>query len=232
LTNDIAEQALALFQTVEEKGGFVEAFTQGFIQEEIAKIAEKRNKNIATRRENFLGTNQFPNFNEVLDKVQSEVLEPVSCKADNAIAEPLSLYRGAMGFEAMRLKTDKSGKRPKAYMLTIGNLAMRKARAQFACNFFAVAGFEVVDNNGFATIEEGVKAAKAANADIVVLCSSDDEYATLAPEAKEALTNEVLVIAGAPACADELKAKGIENFVNVRSNVLEELKRYQSIVLK
>ena len=61
---------------------------------------------------------------------------------------------------------------------------MRKARAQFACNFFAVAGFAVQDNNGFETVEEGIAAAKAAGAGIIVVCSSDDEYAEIAPAVK------------------------------------------------
>ena len=52
-------------------------------------------------------------------------------------------------------------------MLTIGNLAMRQARAQYSCNFLACAGYEVVDNLGFPTVEEGIEAAMAAKADIV-----------------------------------------------------------------
>ena len=52
-------------------------------------------------------------------------------------------------------------------MLTIGNLAMRQARAQYSCNFLACAGYEVVDNLGFSTVEEGIEAAMAAKADIV-----------------------------------------------------------------
>jgi methylmalonyl-CoA mutase len=113
-------------------------------------------------------------------------------------------------------------------MLTIGNLTFRKARAQFSCNFFAVAGFNVIDNNGFKTIDEGIAAAKAKNADIVVLCSSDDEYAELAPAAAEKLDNEILVVAGNPACKEELEEKGITNFIHVKSNILEELNAYQT----
>jgi len=130
----------------------------------------------------------------------------------------------------LRYTTDmysKENKRPVAFMLTIGNLTFRKARAQFACNFFAVAGFTVIDNNGFATAKEGVEAAKAAGADIVVVCSSDDEYASIVPVVAEQLDEEILVVAGAPKCADELKAKGISNFIHVKSNILEELKGYQ-----
>jgi methylmalonyl-CoA mutase len=114
-------------------------------------------------------------------------------------------------------------------MLTIGNLNMRKARAQFACNFFAVAGFDVLDNNGFTTVEEGWAAAQKAEAQIVVICSSDDEYTELAPAAFDAINGKaIFVVAGAPANTDELKAKGITNFISVKSNLLAELKAYQS----
>ena len=143
---------------------------------------------------------------------------------------PIKLYRGAEAFEEMRLRTDKSGKRPVVFMLTIGNLNFRKARAQFSSNFFACAGFEVIDNNGFENIEQGVQAAREKNADIIVLCSSDDEYTTYGPELQATVNKEVIVIAGNPACKDELSAKGITNFVHVRSNVLEELKRYQQVL--
>jgi methylmalonyl-CoA mutase len=34
------------------------------------------------------------------------------------------------------------------------------------------------------------------------------------------------VIAGNPACSDELKAAGIENFIHVKSNIIETLKMY------
>ena len=91
-----------------------------------------------------------------------------------------------------------------------------------------MAGFEVIDNNGFATIDDGMKAAFAAKADIIVLCSSDDEYATLAPEAFNKLANKaILVIAGAPTCQAELEAQGIKNFISMKANVLETLKFYQ-----
>ena len=109
-------------------------------------------------------------------------------------------------------------------MLTIGNLAMRLARAQFSSNFFGCAGYEIIDNIGFNSVKEGVDAAMEKGADIVVLCSSDDEYAEFAPEAfKELDGRAMFVVAGAPACMDDLKAQGIENFIHVRVNVLDTL---------
>ena len=117
-------------------------------------------------------------------------------------------------------------------MLTIGSLAMRKARAQFACNFFAVAGFEVLEGKGYSSVEEGIADAVEAGADIIVICSSDDEYAEFAPVAAEMLIDQIFVVAGNPACKEDLEAKGIKNFIHVRSNVLEELTRYQKELFK
>jgi len=231
LTASLANEAWALFLAVQDKGGFIAAFKEGFIQDEIKNMAAKRDKNIALRRENLLGTNQFPNFNEKIDtEFDGSVFEPVDLTEEGAEVETLKPYRGAQAFEVLRYTTDvfsKENKRPLAFMLTIGNLTFRKARAQFSCNFFAVAGFTVIDNNGFTTVEEGVAAAKTAGADIIVVCSSDDEYTAIVPAVAEQLDKEILVVAGAPACRPELEEKGITNFINVKSNILEELKAYQ-----
>jgi methylmalonyl-CoA mutase len=231
LTDAIATEAWKLFLEVQGKGGFTAAFREGFIQTQVGDVAKKRANAIATRREILLGTNQYPNFNEIITKETSDQSYVCDCcKTDDTtkIAEPLKLFRGAEAFEALRLATDKMG-RSKVFMLTIGNLTMRKARATFACNFFACAGFEVVDNNGFKTVEEGFKAAIDAKADMVVICSSDDEYATLAPEAFEKLGSKaILVVAGDPVCKPELETKGIKNFISIKSNVLETLKFYQN----
>lgn len=233
LTESIADEAWRLFLDIQDKGGYLAAFKAGIIQEAIKATAQKRDLAVATRNENFLGTNQFPNFGETLEKeMPAELFAPENKSDANAECETLKPYRGAQAFEAMRYKTDiysKENGRPKVIMFPIGNLNMRKARAQFACNFFACAGFAVEDHNGFKTVEEGVKFVTENNAKIVVICSSDEEYETIAPEVFEALQGKaIMVVAGAPACTDDLKAKGITNFINVKSNVLETLKAYQA----
>ena len=68
-----------------------------------------------------------------------------------------------------------------------------------------------------------------AKADIIVLCSSDDEYAEYAVPAFKAIDGKAMfIVAGNPACTEELKAAGIENFIHVRCNVLETLKEYNA----
>ena len=231
LTNSLADVAWKLFLEVEEKGGFSVAVNAGEIQNAVNASNVARKKAVATRREILLGSNQYPNFTEVAaDKIQ----EKGSCccgggHCGEATIPALDFYRGASEFEALRMATEKSGKTPKVFMLTIGNLAMRLARSQFSANFFACAGYKIIDNLGFDTVEAGVEAAVKAGAEIVVLCSSDDEYAEFAPAAYKALAGRAeFVVAGAPACADDLKAQGIDQFVNVKSNVLETLKAFNA----
>lgn len=200
------------------------------------ETSEKRHTDVARRKEILLGTNQYPNINETA----AAKIKATGChcgcshsvdEEDSANALPTS--RAASDFEALRLATEAAANRPKVFMLTIGNLAMRLARAQFSTNFFGCAGYEIIDNLGFDTVEQGVDAALEKGADVVVLCSSDDEYAELAPAAYKYLNGRAeFVVAGAPACSDDLKALGIVNFVNVRSNVLDTLRAFNAKLLK
>ncbi len=231
LTISVARQAWDIFLQVEEGKGFLEAVKAGRVQEAINGSGKSRHVAVSQRKEILLGTNQYPNFTEKAG--DKKPLESTCCCAGTGSCEKpvatLNFDRAASEFETLRLQTEASGKRPKAFMLTIGNLAMRQARAQFACNFLACAGYQVIDNLGFATVEEGVEAAMKAKADIVVLCSSDDEYAEYAIPAFKALDGRAMyVVAGAPACMDELKAAGIEHFIHVRVNVLDTLKEYNA----
>lgn len=235
LTVSIAKQAWELFLQVEEEGGMTEAVKAGRIQEAVNGSNKARHEAVSKRKEILLGTNQYPNFTELAGE-KSPLTSACCCGNGNEESDTefatLNTDRAASEFEALRLQTEHSGKRPKAFMLTIGNLAMRQARAQFSCNFLACAGYEVIDNLGFPSVEEGVKAAINAQADIIVLCSSDDEYAEYAiPAFQEVNGRALFIVAGAPACMDDLKAAGIENFIHVRCNVLETLREYNKKLL-
>ncbi len=232
LTVNIAEQAWKLFLATEEEGGFFALAGEGKIQAAVNESCAKRHTDVARRKEILLGTNQYPNVNELAaGKIEKKA--GCCCSGEQKGANALAMKRAATDFEALRLATEASANRPKVFMLTIGNLAMRLARAQFSTNCFGCAGYEIIDNLGFETVEAGVDAALEKGADIVVLCSSDDEYATFAPEAFKYLAGRAeFVVAGAPACAEELKAAGIEHFVHVRCNVLETLQQFNAKLLK
>lgn len=227
LTTSLADAAWKLFLKIEDEGGFLAAAKKGTVQDDINATNIKRHGDAAKRKEFILGTNQFPNFTE-----KSDGKEPMdkchhSCGQESTPFKAIESSRLAADFEQLRLATEHGKKVPTAFMLTIGNLAWRQARAQFSSNFLACAGYKIMDNLGFDTVEEGVDAALKAGADIVVLCSSDDEYATYAVPAFKYLDGRAMfIVAGAPACMEDLKAAGIENFVHVKCNVLETLREY------
>lgn len=236
LTDSIAEQAWKYFLEIDDAGGFVAAFMKGDIQKKINQTAQKRQTAIANRKEILVGTNQYPNFSEYLDEsVEDAVMETDHCQTDDSLAEPLKICRGAQPFEKLRAATDKfarNAKRPNVFMFTYGNLAMRRARAQFSGNFFACAGYLITDNNGFDTVDAGVEAALAARADIVVVCAADDDYPVIAPEIREKIgDNAIVVIAGYPKDSiDELRQKGLRHFIHIKSNVLETLNEFQRLL--
>lgn len=234
LTVAIAQEAWKLFLATVDEGGFFACVGDGRVQKAVNDSCAKRHTDVARRKEILLGTNQYPNINEkAADKIENAACKcHCGCGGHEEGPNALVNKRAATDFEELRLATEAAAKRPKVFMLTIGNLAMRLARAQFSTNFFGCAGYEIIDNLGFNTVEEGVDAALAKGADVVVLCSSDDEYAELAPAAYKYLDGRAeFVVAGNPACTDDLKAVGIKDFVHVRCNVLDTLRDFNNRLL-
>ena len=230
LTMSLAKVAWQLFLDVEDKGGFMALVANNEIANAVNTSAASRFDKVAKRKEQLLGTNQFPNFTEISGDKRA-----LSCKCGCHEPEEgvvtLNDKRLASGFEELRQATEQAEHTPVVFMLTIGNLAMRLARAQFSDNFFGCAGYKLIDNNGFATVEEGVEAAMAAKADIVVLCSSDPEYPEFIPGAIKALDGRAEFVLAGPE-TDEFKEMGVTNFINVRTNVLSTLKAFNAKLLK
>jgi methylmalonyl-CoA mutase len=232
LTDSIADVTWKSFLEVNDKGGFIKVVESGFVKEDIENTCQKRDMDIAMRKQIILGTNQYPNLEE-------NMIEKIKPHADLHVLGGLKQYRGARAFEALRLSTEvyeKDGhKRPTVFLFTYGNIAMHKARAIFTINFFGCAGYTIIDNPGFKTIEEGINAVIQSNPDILVYCSSDDEYLELIKAANKQIKisnpDLKLIVAGNPVqIIDQLKQEGVDDFIHVRSNVLEILERYQHIM--
>lgn len=243
LTASIADAAWNLFLKVEEMGGMLEGIKRGNIQDEVTASAKQKKDDAANRRTLILGTNQHPNLNErMLEKIQAEETE--FAEEEGALDETsvpytrqpqfktIEIMRLADEFEDLRLATEiwenEGNKRPAVFMLTIGNPAMRKARAGFSSGFFGCAGYHIIDNTGFGTVEEGVQASVKSEAEIVVICSSDEEYAeigaTVAQGIKNSSPDTIVVVAGYPKeIVDSLKAAGVDEFIHVKSNAIDTL---------
>jgi len=227
LTKEIAKKAWQYFLEVEEKGGFYKAIKEGYIQEQVNENAQKMDMKLSQGRISLLGTNKYPNPQEQISDLGKKISPSNTNDGYKKTIKTLKAYRGAIAFEELRQKVDKMENRPKVFLFNFGNVTMRKARATFAQNFFGCAGFEIIDNDGFDKIEQGIEEIKKHKPKIVVACSSDDKYRDFTPELLSQLPKDIkLIIAGNPSSKEELEKAGIKQFIHVKSNILEKLTQF------
>ena len=145
---------------------------------------------------------------------------------------PLPQIRLAEDIESIRLRTEEHagahGGPPRVLLIPLGPPAARSARATFARNFLGVAGFVIEEPLKFESVEDAADAAVEHEADLVVLCSSDVEYADLAPSLASALSDRrhetLLGIAGSP---DDIDVDQADFFVHQGSDLQETLTTLQ-----
>lgn len=147
--------------------------------------------------------------------------------------EALPRVRVTEGIERMRRRTEQyaesKGHTPLVLVAPIGPAGPRSARANFARNFFGVAGFDIKSPLQFGTPVEAADEAAEASPEVVVLCSADGEYPSLAPALKTALAERdcspLLVVAGNPAqIMDEVPA---DLFIHRHTSLRETLEAVQ-----
>ena len=204
LTDAVAREAWALFQSIEAAGGFAAWRASGALDAALSKSREGKEKAVASRRRVLVGTNNYPN-------VAERRLDAASGMPDG--------WRLASAFEAIRLRTERhaasTGRTPRVLLLEHGDLRMRKARAAFCLNFFGCGGFDVTRGDSLS------------DADLVVLCSSDAEYLALAQEVCPRSAAPVLVAGNPKDQIEALQAAGVADFVHVGSNAVDTLTAWQ-----
>ncbi|MGB0430145.1 MAG: methylmalonyl-CoA mutase family protein [Bacteroidia bacterium] len=261
LTEDLATQAWELFKNVEEKGGILALDKSGWLQTDLRKSRRSREERLAVRKEKFLGVNEFPNPNDkAMDLVQedkprvpfADEVEPEEdwqkmthirqytdwlILGETETCQPVEHYVATEAFEQLRagaeIARQEGDKLPSFFLMPLGNKAMRSARANFALNFYQCGGFEVINNAGFESVNEAIEAFEANPTQVIVICSSDQEYLDLIPQIGKALKKAgilpKLALAGHPGDKKEdYEDMGIEEFIYMGCNVYDTLKAYQS----
>jgi methylmalonyl-CoA mutase len=225
ITDFLAREGWRVLQSIEARGGFRKAQAEGMIAQALERGLAAREQAVALRKRVLVGTNQYANPGErALDRVDNRAGEQ-RMHAD---------LRGARAYEELRLRTERHAaagrKKPRILLAEIGDVKMRAARATFAANFFACAGFEIAARR----FKKAAEIA-AADADLIVLCSADAEYAVLAsallPTLKALGHETPVIVAGNPENAEGLRAVGIADFVHARSHPLDFLTKWQEKLL-
>ncbi|WP_158837449.1 methylmalonyl-CoA mutase family protein [Polaribacter sp. L3A8] len=234
VSSKIADKALELFKETEKNGGFYINFENETIQQQITEIRLQKLKLISQRRTPMVGVNKYPNL---METVAANILSKDGGIANSKVLTP---RRASLEIEAMRRVTEElvaeTNVRPIVQLASYGNLNMRKARAAFAYDFIGVSGFDVHQEESFASAEVAARESAKSAAHVVVICSSDEDYDQTAVNFVKTFrainTEKVLLLAGAPKNMDELTAAGLDGVVNMRSDVLVTLSAIQQKVLQ
>lgn len=217
MTDLLASEGWKRMQEIEARGGYRKAQAEGVIAQALERSLAARERAVASRRRVLVGTNQYANPAErALDRIDGERMN--------------AGLRGARVYEELRLRMERhaaaGGETPRVLLAEIGDAKTRAARANFAANFFACAGFEAARKR-FRNAGE----IAAAESDLIVLCSADQEYAALAADLMPRLQalgrTTPVIVTGNPGDAEQLQAAGIAGFVNMRSNPVEVLTKWQ-----
>ena len=237
VSNKIAQKALEIFKKIEKYGGYYLAFENGIIQQQIAEICLIKVKLISQRRLAMVGVNKYPNLMETIDAkiLSNKFSKPGSKKS------VLTPKRAAFEIEALRKTTEnivnQTGQRPIVELTSFGNLNMRKARAAFAYDFMGVSGFNILAEKSYDNVETAAKISARSNSNVVVICSSDNDYQENALQFIKTFrkidSDKTLLLAGNPVdIADQLTKAGLDGFIHMKSNVINLISDVQKKIQK
>ena len=230
ITSDLAGAALDKFKAIESSGGFNLAFSKKLIQNQIREIRNKKLSQISHRKLALVGVNKYPNLMETIS------LNQLNGKYDQLENDTLKPRRASLEIESLRKVTENivnhTNKRPIVELTSFGNLTMRKARAAFAYDFMGVSGFNILPEKSFDTIQEAAQSSARSTSDVVVICSSDQDYDEKAIEfTKEFRTiseRKILLLAGNPTnLMEELKIAGLDGCIHIKSNIIDTISTVQ-----
>ncbi len=217
LTDELAAKAWSCLQAIERAGGMAAALREGLPQKEAAATAERRLKALATGRGSLVGVSHYAVRAEPPHAGPLGALEGPAGAAETVT--PVQPRRLAAAFEALRLRTwtleERRGRPVRVLMAPLGGSATSRVRAQFCVTFLGAAGFMTESPAGFGSVAEALAEAQGSQADVLVLCAEDPEYAGLLEELR-ALPGErpLVAVAGLPAEADTLRERGADLFIH------------------
>ena len=235
LTNDLAQKAWDIFQSIEAKDGIVAALKNGFIQDEISKVAAARATAIATGRMEITGVSAFPKLGD--DGVAAEPWPRPAAPASAApeTIRPLNMTRLAEPFEALRDIADRyaaaTHKPFTVFLASLGEVIDHNVRSTWVKNYLAAGGIAAEMSDGYASASAAVSAFKASGLNAACICSSDPvnaEHAEATAKALKAAGAAFVLMAGRPGEREAaLKAAGVDQFLFAGADAIATLKGLQ-----
>ncbi|WP_432827065.1 methylmalonyl-CoA mutase family protein [Dactylosporangium sp. CA-092794] len=197
LTDALAHAAWDVFTEVERAGGMAAALASGMAGDRIGATRQRREDDLAHRRQAITGVSEFPDLDE-----RRPVRPPAPPPPSGGL--PRMWYSG--GFERLRDAADAAPRPPVVRLVTLGSPAAHSARASFAGNLFAAGGVRLAD----------------APSPVACICGSDRSYAEEAAATAQRLKAEGVAkvwLAGKPAGYE-----GVDAYLYTGCDALEVLR--------
>ena len=194
LTDELAHAAWEWFQQIEGAGGLPEALGSGLVAERLEATWQRRQEELAHRRDPVVGVSEYPDLAEPAVEREPAPAEPSGGLPKHRYAEDYERLRDAADTHEQR-----TGSRPRVFLATLGPLATYTARASFARNLLAAGGVDAVEAGPTESAQEVVDAYAGSGTPVVCLCSSDRTYGERAAETAAALRRagaEFVLLAG------------------------------------
>lgn len=238
MTAELAGEAWRIFQSIEARGGMLQALVSGVVQGMVAETAGRRRHMISERGLGLTGVSEFPSLDEAPVNLLHFPLPqrwlPAADEETNVlVCQPLHQSRLAEPFEALRDAADahrrRTGNRPAVFLANLGRPSDFNARATWIRNLLASGGISGIGDEGFATGAAAGHAFASSRTRVACICSSDAVYAEFAAEAARSLKTAgaaAVYLAGPPGeRAEELRAAGVDEFLVSGMDVVGALDR-------
>ena len=162
LTQHYAQEAWTLMQQLLPLN---ETEAQKLMIDKASKVRGVRTEEVRTRKHILAGMNDFPDVKDCL-KLQSKPTP--------------RFYRVAQDFENLRLEIESLKTKPRVSIVLYGEYSALVPRVNFVKNYFELLGLEVLElGKSQSDLETFKKELSQNKNEIIVLCSSDDNYEIL-----------------------------------------------------
>ncbi len=173
ITDQLARAAWELVRSFETQGGIGVALRDGSLDERYAKHAARHARDVATRRDRWVGVTAFP------DREETRGAAPATTAGDpSASVRRLTVRRPTARFEALRAAADRvaaDGMRPTVVLVTVGAQADYQGPVSVASRALAVGGVATEEHHASRqedASEVGAMLARVGSK-VVVLCGAD-----------------------------------------------------------
>ncbi|WP_433218465.1 methylmalonyl-CoA mutase subunit beta [Dactylosporangium sp. CS-047395] len=198
LTDALAHAAWDVFTEVERAGEMAAALRSGLVEERIGTVRQRREADLAHRRQPITGVSEFPDLAE---------RRPVRPPAPVRPSGGLQQMWYSQSFEHLRDVAEAASEPPTVRLVALGSTASNSARVSFAANLFAAGG---------------VRLSEDSTSPVACICGSDRSYGEQAAETAARLKSEGVTTVW---LAGQGSYEGVDAYLFTGCDALDVLRR-------